>query len=296
MASASFNNCFCFACVEQSALGVVTQFGQFKRFAEPGCNCVNCPLGEQVVGALSLRVQQLNVQCETKTKDNVFVVTRIAVQYEVHREDAYQAYYKLTDPRGQITSYVFDVVRSYIPRIDLDDVFTTKEEIAQAVKDELGKAMANYGYEILQTLVTDIEPAANVKAAMNDINAAHRQRVATLERAEAEKLQIVKAAEADAEAKFLAGQGIARQRQAIVSGLRDSVNDFQADVSDVDAREVLNLVLTTQYFDTLNSIGSSSRASAVFVPHGPAAVGDIAQQIAQGNIMAAAVKQQKMKR
>ena len=255
------------------------------------------------MGALSLRVQQLNVQCETKTKDNVFVVTRIAVQYEVHREDACQAYYKLTDPRGQITSYVFDVVRSYIPRIDLDDVFTTKEEIAQvcarelcarvrvgvcygrcaprellcddgrdthackesapasmasltravlrscsracprarlrtcarvrlqlyvqAVKDELGKAMANYGYEILQTLVTDIEPAANVKAAMNDINAAHRQRVATLERAEAEKLQIVKAAEADAEAKFLAGQGIARQRQAIVSGLRDSVNDFQ---------------------------------------------------------------------
>lgn len=198
---------------------------------------------------------------------------------------------QLTDPRGQITSYVFDVVRSYIPRIDLDDVFTTKEDIAQAVKDELGKAMSSYGYQILQTLVTDIEPASNVKAAMNDINAAHRQRVAALERAEAEKLQIVKAAEADAEAKHLAGQGIARQRQAIVNGLRESVNTFQEDVTEVNAREVLNLVLTTQYFDTLNSIGSSSRTNTVFVPHGPGAVSDVAQQIAAGGIMAAATTQ-----
>jgi regulator of protease activity HflC (stomatin/prohibitin superfamily) len=291
MATAGYTNLCCFACVDQSALGFVTRFGRFVRFAEPGCTVVNCPCGEQVGGALSLRVQQLNVQCETKTKDNVFVITRIAVQYEVLREDAYNAYYKLTDPRGQITSYVFDVVRSYIPRIDLDDVFTTKEDIAQAVKDELGKAMSSYGYQILQTLVTDIEPASNVKAAMNDINAAHRQRVAALERAEAEKLQVVKAAEADAEAKHLAGQGIARQRQAIVNGLRESVNTFQEDVTEVNAREVLNLVLTTQYFDTLNSIGSSSRTNTVFVPHGPGAVSDVAQQIAAGGIMAAATTQ-----
>ncbi|KAJ9521838.1 hypothetical protein QJQ45_024695, partial [Haematococcus lacustris] len=230
------------------------------------------------VGALSLRVQQLDVRCETKTKDNVFVTLVISVQYNVSKENVYDAFYKLTDSRQQISSYIFDVVRATVPKLELDSVFLEKEEIAKGIKEELTKSMTGYGYMILHALVNDIEPAPKVKDAMNEINAARRQRVAALERAEAEKVAVVKAAEAEAEAKFLHGQGIARQRQAIIMGLRDSVKEFD-NMSDVSSKDVLELMLITQYFDTLREIGMSNKTSTIFMPHNPSAMSDISAQI-----------------
>ncbi|GAB4820180.1 hypothetical protein N2152v2_007226 [Parachlorella kessleri] len=271
-------NTFC-VCVDQSQVRVIEQFGKFSRIAFPGFNCVWCCLGESVAGGLSLRIQQLDVRCETKTLDNVFVDVVVSVQYQVVRESLYDAFYKLTDSRSQITSYVFDSVRSTVPKMKLDDVFTSKEEIANDVKEELTKAMAGFGFQIIKTLVTDIEPAAKVKAAMNDINAAQRLRLATYEQSEADKIRIVKAAEADAEAKFLAGQGIARQRQAIISGLRESVQDFRSEVADVNSRDVMELLLITQYFDTLRELGQGGKASTIFLPHSPAAVNDVSSQL-----------------
>uniref|UniRef100_A0A061SAR5 Hypersensitive-induced response protein n=1 Tax=Tetraselmis sp. GSL018 TaxID=582737 RepID=A0A061SAR5_9CHLO len=277
----------CFSCPDQSKVDIIAQFGKFKRVAYPGFNCVQCYLGESVSGSLSLRIQQLDVRCETKSKDNVFVNIVVSVQYQVIKESIIDAFYKLTDSRSQITSYVFDVVRSTVPKMNLDDVFTMKEEIAQAIKQELSQSMEAFGYTIIQTLVTDIDPDQKVKNAMNDINSAQRLRVAALERAEAEKVQVVKAAEADAEAKYLAGQGIARQRQAIVNGLRESILLFSDQVKDVDSQSVMDLMLVTQYFDTIKDIGGQARSTTVFLPHQPGAVGDIASQVRNGFMQAA---------
>ncbi|KAK9808140.1 hypothetical protein WJX73_001299 [Symbiochloris irregularis] len=280
----------CFSCIDNAQVGVVEKFGKYQRIAHPGFNCVCCCIGEAVAGTLSLRIQQLDVRCETKTKDNVFVNVVVSVQYQVVRDNLYDAFYKLTDSRSQITSYVFDVVRSTVPKIYLDDVFTTKEEIAHDVKEELTKSMSDFGFMIIQTLVTDIEPDMKVRAAMNEINAAQRLRLAALEKAEAEKVQVVKAAEADAEAKYLQGQGIARQRQAIVNGLRESVLNFERDVSDISSRDVIEMMMVTQYFDMLKDIGLSSKNSSVFLPHSPGNVGDVAGQIRNGFMQAAAIK------
>ncbi|KAK9821108.1 hypothetical protein WJX81_006246 [Elliptochloris bilobata] len=273
----------CYTCVDQSTVEVIEQCGRFNRFAEPGFNCIWCCVGEAVAGSLSLRIQQLDVRCETKTLDNVFVNVVVSVQYQVKdNESLYPAFYKLTDSRSQITSYVFDVVRATVPKILLDDVFTTKEEIAHSVKEELTKSMTSFGFSIIQTLVTDIEPDLKVRAAMNEINAAQRLRVAAVEKAEAEKLQVVMAAQGDAEAKYLQGQGVARQRKAIVDGLRDSVVGFQSGVTDVSSRDVLSLMLTTQYLDCIRDVGTSARSSAVFLPHTPGVVNDIEAQVRNG--------------
>lgn len=281
----------CCTCVDQSSVRVIEQCGKYSRIAYPGFNCVCCCIGEQVAGGLSLRIQQLDVRCETKTKDNVFVDVVVSVQYQVVRESLYDAFYKLTDSRAQITSYVFDEVRATVPRMNLDDVFTSKEEIARAVKEELTKSMSGFGFVIIQTLITDIEPAAKVKAAMNEINAAQRMRLAAYEQAEADKIRIVKAAEADAESKYLAGQGIARQRQAIIAGLRESVQQFQSEVSDVNSRDVMELLLITQYFDTLKDIGMSGRSNTIFMPHSPGSVGGVSQEIRSGFMQAMAAGQ-----
>ncbi|KAL4448951.1 hypothetical protein ABPG77_007668 [Micractinium sp. CCAP 211/92] len=272
----------CCTCVDQSSVEVIEQFGKFSRIAYPGFNTVWCCIGERVAGGLSLRIQQLDVRCETKTKDNVFVDVVVSVQYQVIRESLYDAFYKLTDSRSQITSYVFDEVRATVPRMPLDDVFTSKEDIARNVKEELQKSMTAFGFQVLNVLVTDIEPAAKVKAAMNEINAAQRLRLAAYEQSEADKVRIVKAAEADAEAKFLAGQGIARQRQAIIAGLRESVQTFATEVTDVNSRDVMELLLITQYFDTLKDIGLSGKSSTVFMNHSPGTLGDVSNQIRSG--------------
>jgi len=237
----------------------------------------------------------MEVMCETKTKDNVFVSIKVAVQFQVKADDdsIYAAHYRLTNARSQIESYVFDVVRSSVPKIELDDVFTTKEEIAQNIKKELDEAMGSFGYEILATPITDIDPDAQVKRAMNEINKMKRLRVAAEDEGEAVKIRAVKEAEAeasrteiqakaDAEAKFLGGQGIARQRQAIMEGLRESVNAFKSEVVGVDAKAVMDLMIVTQYFDMMKDIGAQSKTNAVFMNHSPGALEELAQSVQKG--------------
>lgn len=291
-------NLICCACVPQSTAGVVERFGKFSRVISPGLNFLACCIGEFVAGSVSLRVRQLDVTIETKTKDNVFVVVVVSVQYEVENDQVYDAFYRLTNPLEQIRAYVFDVVRSTVPKINLDDVFDQKDEIAKAVKTDLAQTMPSYGYHILQTLVTDIEPDSRVKSSMNEINAAQRQRVAAADKAEAEKILVVKGAEADAESKYLAGVGISRQRQAIVNGLRDSVQAFTREITDVSPRDVLEIMMMTQYFDMMKDVGSNSRTSTIFVPNTPGAVSDVSSQIRNGFLQAAAgmPEQQNMRR
>uniref|UniRef100_A0A453KUQ5 Band 7 domain-containing protein n=1 Tax=Aegilops tauschii subsp. strangulata TaxID=200361 RepID=A0A453KUQ5_AEGTS len=219
--------------------------------------------------------------CEV-LQDNVFVTVVASIQYRPLAGKESDAYYKLTNTRSQIQAYVFDVIRASVPKLNLDDAFVQKNDIAQAVEDELEKAMSAYGFEIVQTLIVDIEPDAHVKQAMNEINAAARMRVAANEKAEAEKIVQIKRAEGEAEAKYLSGLGIARQRQAIVDGLRDSVLGFSVNVPGTTAKDVMDMVLITQYFDTMKEVSASSKSSAVFIPHGPGAVRDIATQIRDG--------------
>ncbi|KAK4733830.1 hypothetical protein R3W88_008091 [Solanum pinnatisectum] len=258
--------------VDQSTVAVKEQFGKFDQVLEPGCHCLPWCLGYQVAGSLSLRVQQLDVRCETKTKDNVFVTVVASIQYRAFAENAADAFYKLSNTKGQIQSYVFDVIRASVPRMGLD------------------AAMSAYGYEIVQTLIVDIEPDIHVKRAMNEINAAARLRVAANDKAEAEKILQIKKAEGEAESKYLSGLGIARQRQAIVDGLRDSVLAFSENVPGTSPRDVMDMVLVTQYFDTMKEIGASSKSSAVFIPHGPGAVKDVASQIREGLLQAESIQ------
>uniref|UniRef100_A0A2N9EZL0 Band 7 domain-containing protein n=1 Tax=Fagus sylvatica TaxID=28930 RepID=A0A2N9EZL0_FAGSY len=272
----------CCVQVDQSTVAIKETFGKFDDVLEPGCHFLPWVLGQQLAGHLSLRVQQLDVQCETKTKDNVFVTVVASIQYRAISDKAADAFYKLSNTKAQIQSYVFDVIRASVPKLELDSVFEQKNEIAKAVEEELEKAMSAYGFEIVQTLIVDIEPDVHVKRAMNEINAAARMRVAANERAEAEKILQIKRAEGDAESKYLSGLGIARQRQAIVDGLRDSVLAFSVNVPGTTSKDVMDTVLVTQYFDTMKEIGASSKSNSVFIPHGPGAVRDIATQIRDG--------------
>lgn len=279
-------NLFCCAKINQSTVAVRERFGKYDDILEPGCHCVPWVTGSKLAGLVSLRLQQLDVRCETKTKDNVFVNVVASVQYRVLANKAYDAFYKLSNPRTQIQAYVFDVIRGAVPKLELDDVFEQKNGIAKAVEDELEKAMSAYGYEIVQTLIVDIEPDEHVKRSMNEINAAARMRLATNEKAEAEKIIQIKRAEGEAESKYLSGLGIARQRQAIVDGLRESVIGFSVNVPGTTSKDVLDMVLITQYFDTMKEIGASSKSSAVFIPHGPGTVHDVATQIRDGLLQA----------
>jgi len=284
----------CCVTTQQGTVKIIEACGAFSKIARPGLICIT-PFVDCVAGTISMRLQQMEVSCETKTKDNVFVTIKVAIQFQVKGDDeAIQAaHYRLTNPRSQIESYVFDVVRSSVPKIELDDVFTTKEEIAHTIKAELETAMGSFGYEILATPITDIDPDAQVKRAMNEINKMKRLRVAAEDEGEAVKIRAVKEAEAeasrteiqakaDAEAKFLAGQGIARQRQAIMEGLRESVNAFKSEVAGVDAKAVMDLMIVTQYFDMMKDIGAQSKTNAVFMNHSPGALEDLAQAVQKG--------------
>jgi regulator of protease activity HflC (stomatin/prohibitin superfamily) len=267
-----------FFTVEQQSVAIVQRLGKFHREAGPGLH-MRVPFLDQIVARKNLRVQQLDVAIETKTEDNVFVNMVVSVQYFVLPEKVYEAHYKLDDAHRQIRSYVFDVVRAQVPRIKLDDVFEKKDDIAEAVKVELSHVMESFGYGIVKALVTEIEPDAHVKAAMNEINAAQRMRVAANERGEAERVLKVKAAEGDAQSKALQGKGIADQRAAIVAGLRDSVDEFQRSVPGTTAKDVMNLVLMTQYFDMLKEIGASSKSTAVLIPHSPGHLQSLSEQV-----------------
>jgi regulator of protease activity HflC (stomatin/prohibitin superfamily) len=213
----------------------------------------------------------------------------VSVQYHVLPEKVYDAFYKLDDAQRQIRSYVFDVVRAQVPKIKLDDVFERKDDIAEAVKVELSHVMEGFGYGIVKTLVTDIEPDSRVKESMNEINAAQRMRVAANEKGEAERILKVKLAQGDAESKALQGKGIADQRQAIVAGLRDSVDEFRRSVPGTTAKDVMNLVLMTQYFDMLKEIGASTRSNAILIPHSPGNLGALQDQIRNAMVEASQI-------
>jgi regulator of protease activity HflC (stomatin/prohibitin superfamily) len=269
----------CLVCVRTQEVGIVEDLGQFKRLIDPGFHCIFWPL-QSVAGTLSLRIQQLDVYCETKTKDNVFVNIAVAVQFRVITESAYDAFYRLSDPRGQIQSYVFDVVRSTVPRMELDEAFASKSEIADATLRQLEAVMKDYGYEIMNTLVTDMSPDARVKASMNEINASKRLKEAASHKAEADKVQQVKTAEAEAEAKYLSGLGVARQRKAIFEGLQTSVSEFSDEVAGVGPKDVMDILMLTQYFDTLSAVGANS----MILEHEPASVANLASQVS-GSLM-----------
>jgi len=266
----------CLQCISEKEVGVVEDLGQFKRLVGEGPSCIIWPL-QSVVGRLSLRVQQLDVLCETKTKDNVFVQVGVAVQYKVVTESAYDAWYRLTSPTSQIQSYVYDVIRSTVPRMELDEAFESKQDIAHAVLAQLQNVMKDYGYSIVNTLVTDMSPDSKVKASMNEINAARRLKEAASHQAEADKVRQVKAAEAEAEARYLSGLGVARQRKAIVQGLQASVSEFSGEVAGAKPKDVMDILLLSQYFDTLSSVGANS----LILEHDPATVANLQQQVGQ---------------
>jgi len=264
--------------VKQQTTAVIERFGKFVRISNPGIN-IKIPFVERISGKLSMRIMQLDVPVETKTEDNVFVNVSISVQYYVLANKEFEAFYKLDNAVQQITAYVFDVVRARVPKLPLDDLFEKKDDIANAVKGELTEIMEQFGYGIIKTLVTDLDPDAKVKAAMNEINEAQRLRVAASEKGEAAKILIVKEAEAQATSNALRGKGIADERQAIIEGLKESIDDIQKSITGTGPMEVMNLVLLTQYFDSLKSIAQSDNSSSIFVPHSPGALTDFSTQM-----------------
>ena len=274
-----------FFTVRTAEVAIVTRFGKFLSVANPGLNW-KLPFFDSVSGVVSLRVNQITLTMETKTKDNVFVTIPISVQNRVRPEKVYDAFYKLSDPKAQIQSYVEQVILGHVPGMTLDEVFASQSSIAAAVKQELDADMATFGYEIVNVLVTDIVPDSKVKAAMNDINAAQREQVAANARGEAEKILVVKKAEAESESKALQGQGIANQRKAIIEGLQVSIEQFQKVVDGASAKEVMQLVMVTQYFDTLKSIGESDKTNTLFLSHSPGSVKDVSDQIMQSMLIA----------
>jgi regulator of protease activity HflC (stomatin/prohibitin superfamily) len=278
-----------FFTVRTAQVAVITRFGKFLRAAEPGLNW-KWPIIDTIAGKVSLRVNQINLTMETKTKDNVFVTIPISVQNKVRPDKVFDAFYKLSNPVEQIQSYVEQVILGHVPGMTLDEVFASQSGIAAAVKQELDADMAAFGYEIVNVLVTDIVPDAKVKSAMNDINAAQREQVAAAARGEAEKILVVKKAEAEAESKALQGQGIANQRKAIIEGLQGSIEQFQRVVGGASTSEVMQLVLITQYFDTIKSIGELDKTNTLFLSHSPGAVRDISDQIMQSMLIAEKAK------
>ena len=264
--------------VKQQNCAVIERFGKFNRISKSGLH-FKIPLIDRISSKISLKIKQLNVSVETKTKDNVFVDLVVAVQYKVLPDKVYEACYMLQDPEQQINAFVFDLVRAQVPLLDLDDVFAKKDDIANAVKKELDSQMEEFGYGIIKALVTDVNPDANVKSAMNEINTAQRLRIAATEKGEAEKIMKIKHAEAEAESSILHGQGIAGQRRAIIEGMGESVEEFVKQIPGTDASRVMDMVLMIQYIDTLKEIGGSSKSNVVFVPHTPGNVKDLSTQI-----------------
>ena len=263
---------------------VIQRLGKFNRIARPGFK-LRIPIIESVASKENLKIQQLDVDVETKTNDDVFVILKISVQYRIINNKVYEAFYELDDPHGQIASYIFDEVRAEVPKLPLDDVFAKKDDIAIAVRDNISAQMEQYGYKIVKTLITDINPDELVKASMNKINAATREKEAAVQEAEAEKIRIVKRAEAEADSKRLSGEGIAKQRLEIVRGFKESVEDFQKALQEVDPQEIMQFVLMTQYFDTLTAIGANENNNTVMVPHTPGGMKDFQQQIIQGTFI-----------
>ena len=259
---------FTFFIVKQQSAAVIERFGKFVSIRQSGLQ-IKVPIIDSVAGRLSLRIQQLDVVVETKTKDDVFVKLKVSVQFKVIKEKVYDAFYKLDNPADQITSFIFDVVRAEVPKLILDDVFIKKDDVAIAVKSEIQEAMTEYGFQIIKTLVTDIDPDAQVKESMNRINASEREKVAAQFEGEAQKILIVERAKAEAESKRLQGQGIADQRREIARGLEDSVKVLNG--VDINSQEASALIVVTQHYDTLQSVGSASNSNLILMPNSPQA-------------------------
>ncbi len=261
-----------FFIVKQQTVAIIERFGKFVGFRRSGLQ-FKVPFVDRIAARVNLKVQQLDVQVETKTKDDVFVHLKVSVQFRVIPESVYDAYYKLENPFEQINSYIFDTVRAEVPKMRLDDVFERKDDIAHAIQDELGEAMGEYGYKIVKALVTDIDPAAEVKTAMNRINAAERIKVAAEYEGEAERIRIVAKATAEAESKRLQGQGIADQRREIARGIEDSVESLNK--VGINSQEASALIVVTQHYDTLQSIGENTGSSLILLPNSPSSANDM---------------------
>lgn len=281
--------------VKQQTAAIIERFGRFLVIRKPGLH-IKIPFIDRIAGRLSLKILQLDVIVETKTKDDVFVKLKVSVQYKVLPEKVYDAFYKLDYPQDQITSYVFDVVRAEVPKMKLDDVFEKKDDIAIAVKSELNDAMVNYGYDIIKALVTDIDPDAQVKEAMNRINAAEREKVAAQYEGDAARILIVEKAKAEAESKRLQGQGIADQRREIARGLEESV-DVLNNVG-INSQEASALIVVTQHYDTLQSIGEETNSNLILLPNSPQAGSDMLNNMVASftasNQIGEAMKQQNL--
>ncbi|MBA3987091.1 MAG: SPFH domain-containing protein [Flavobacteriales bacterium] len=261
-----------FFVVKQQTAAIVERFGRFTSVRNSGLQ-LKIPIIDRVAGRVNLKVQQLDVMIETKTKDNVFVKLKVSVQFKVIQDSVYEAFYKLEYPHDQITSYIFDVVRAEVPKMRLDDVFERKDDIANAVKKELNDAMTRYGYDIINTLITDIDPDIQVKNAMNRINASDREKTAAEFEAEATRIKIVAKARAEAESKRLQGQGIADQRREIARGLEESVNVLNN--VGINSQEASALIVVTQHYDTLQSIGETTNSNLILLPNSPQAGSDM---------------------
>ena len=286
-----------FFIVKQQTAAIIERFGRFNSIRQSGLQ-LKIPLVDKVAGRLSLKIQQLDVIVETKTLDDVFVRLKVSVQYRVLTEKVYDAFYKLDYPHEQITSYVFDVVRAEVPKMKLDDVFVKKDDVALAVKAELNDAMLDYGFDIIKTLVTDIDPDAQVKAAMNRINAADREKTAAQYEGDAARILIVEKAKAEAESKRLQGQGIADQRREIARGLEESVDVLNR--VGINSQEASALIVVTQHYDTLQAIGQETNSNLILLPNSPQAgsnmLNDMVASFTASNQIGEAMKNQKKKK
>ncbi|WP_046755278.1 SPFH domain-containing protein [Kordia jejudonensis] len=286
-----------FFIVKQQTAAIIERFGRFNSIRQSGLQ-LKIPLVDRIAGKLSLKIQQLDVIIETKTLDDVFVRLKVSVQYKVIKDKVYDAFYKLDYPHDQITSYVFDVVRAEVPKMKLDDVFVKKDDIAIAVKSELNDAMMEYGYDIIKTLVTDIDPDAQVKAAMNRINAADREKTAAQYEGDAQRILIVEKAKAEAESKRLQGQGIADQRREIARGLEESVEVLNK--VGINSQEASALIVVTQHYDTLQAIGQETNSNLILLPNSPQAgsnmLNDMVASFTASNQIGEAMKNAKNKK
>ncbi|MGB2117014.1 MAG: SPFH domain-containing protein [Flavobacteriaceae bacterium] len=282
--------------VKQQTAAIIERFGKFQSIRQSGLH-FKIPLIDRISGRLSLKIQQLDVIVETKTLDDVFVRLKVSVQFKVIKDKVYEAFYKLDYPHDQITSYVFDVVRAEVPKMRLDDVFVKKDDIAIAVKSELNDAMQEYGYDIIKTLVTDIDPDAQVKEAMNRINAAEREKVAAQFEGDAQRILIVEKAKAEAESKRLQGQGIADQRREIARGLEESVEVLNK--VGINSQEASALIVVTQHYDTLQAIGGETNSNLILLPNSPQAgsnmLNDMVASFTASNQIGEAMKEKKNK-
>jgi regulator of protease activity HflC (stomatin/prohibitin superfamily) len=263
--------CCCIGQISTGDVGIVERFGKFSRIQEPGCFCLGFPC-EYLAGKQSLRIQQIDCSLETKTKDNVFVNVKVAVQFQVMKDRIYQAHYVLENPEQQMRAYVFDTVRSELTLMVLDEAFASKEEISNKIKHQLADVMGTFGITIMNTLITDLSPDARVREAMNEINAAKRQKQAAYQKAEGEKNIKVKAAEANMESMYLSGAGVAKQRKAIMNGLKESIVEFSAEVGETTPKDVMDLLVLNQYFDTLEHMGQNRNMKCVFLSSDSSAI------------------------